>query len=244
LSGDQDRLLSLGFEREWREMIQTSTTAQLATIPVGYHARDKEVRVGVPFLPPYGSAGEYVLSLERADAGAAPAWATTDRPVGGYVFWDGPEAIAGDIGRAFAWSPTTDIITEESIGTSAAGSNLTADYEGPELIPFGQSVTGRFLRYCMTFAPNDGTCGVDIKVDGLTVCNLSIPIGAGLSVYGTAEYGTAVYGGKTREIVCVDLPLAAEGRAVQVVGQYEGQAAFEWFGYRITGRPEPEPRGV
>jgi hypothetical protein len=243
LSGDSDRLISLGFENEWREMVGTASGAQLARLPLGYHARDKELRVAVPFLPPYGSAGEYVLSLERADAGDAPAWATTDRPIGGYIFWDGPESIAGNIGRSFGWSPTVDIITEESIGTSADGDDQITDYEGPEIVPFGP-VVGRFLRYCMTFRPSDGTFGVDVKVDGITVCNIPVPIGSGLSLYGTALYGTATYGGASRQTVCFDLPVTAEGTAIQIKGQYEGQADFTWFGYRITGRPEPEERGV
>lgn len=243
LAGDQDRLLSVPFEREWREMVETASASQLAKLPVSYHGRDKELRVAVPFLPPYGDEGEWVLSLERSDVGAAPVWATTDRPIQGYVSWDGPELVTGDIGRLFSWSPTIDTLDEESTGTSANAGDLTADYEGPEFTPFGAR-EGRFLSFCASFEPNSGTFGVDLLVDGLTVTTIAVPIGAGLSVYGTAEYGTSTYGGRTRETVCFDLPLSAEGSSVQVKGEYVGAVPFQWFGYRITGWPEPEERGL
>jgi hypothetical protein len=243
LSGDVDRLISLGFENEWREMVSVATASQLSALPMCYHARDKELRIAVPFLAPYGSAGEYTLSLERADAGDPPAWATTDREISGYSVWDGPEQVAGNIGRIFSWLSPGIAVHEESVGVSADGDDLVVDYEGPELVPFGP-VVGRFLRFCAMFRPSDGTFGVDVKVDGRTVCNIPVPIGAGLSLYGTAVYGTDTYGGAARQTVCFDLPVSAEGTAVQIVGQYEGQADMAWFGYRLTGVPEPEERGI
>lgn len=244
LSGEADQILSTGFEREWREMVSTAAVSDTSRIPVQYHARDKELRIAVPLLMPYGDAGEFVLSLERPDVGAQPAWTTTNREITCYMVWDGPEIVAGNVGRIFSFNDLAgNTVREESVGTSAQGNNQSADYEGPELIP-APGRTSRFLKLCLDFEPNDGTFGVEVRVDGLSITTLDVPIGDGLAVYGTAEYGSAVYGGKTRTRKCFDLPLTAEGESIQIVGEYQGQARFQWFGYRIPAAPEPHIRGI
>jgi hypothetical protein len=240
--GASDRLLSNDIDTDWRAMIASATAADLALIPVCYHRRDKEIRIAVPTLPAYGEAGEYVLDLTRTQVKDVPAWATTDRPLGGYVQWDGAESVTGNQGRFFAWSNATGDMTEESTGTSADGDDLVVDYEGPELSA-GLTVA-RFLALYLECEPNEGDFAVDVRVDGSTVLSVSPPIGGAVSAYGAAVYGTDAYGAANRLMIPIELPVEAEGRTIQIVGQYQGQGPFKWFGYGVALRQESQIRGM
>ena len=44
-------------------------------------------------------------------------------------------------------------------------------------------------------------------------------------------------------MIPIELPLEAEGRTLQVIGEYSGQATFKWLGYAFTALHEPEMRG-
>lgn len=239
--GAADRLLSNDLEFDWRAMIAAASESELASLPLVYHRRDKELRIAVPNVPAYGTAGEFVLDLARTRINDVPAWVTTDRNLGGYVQWDGVESTTGNQGRLFSWADDAGTMAEESTGTDADGSDMTVDYEGPV---FSTGLTmARFLQCYVEFEPNDGTFGLEIKADGVTVVQPSITISGGIATYGTAKYGTDAYGARTRVMVPIELPIEAEGRNVQVIGQYVGQAAFKWFGYGLTMLPEPEIRG-
>lgn len=239
--GASDRLLSYDFEFDWRGMVASASEADLRRVPVVYHRRDKEVRIAVPALPVYGTPGELCLDLARTRVGDVPAWTTTDRPLGGYVSWDGVEATTGARGRLFSWSATAGTMDEEATGQSANGANVTVDYEGPEFST-GLRVA-RFLRLFTEFEPNDGTFGLEIKVDGRTVLTPTVTISGGVARYGTAVYGTSTYGGTSRSMVPMELPLEAEGRNLQVLAEYQGQAAFKWFTYGFELVLEPDIRG-
>lgn len=239
--GATDRLLSNDIDDDWRDMVGSSSEADLARVPLLYHRRDKEIRIGAPRIPMMGTAGEWVLQLSRTRIGDVPAWAYTDRTVGGYVQWDGSETTTGNQGRLFSWSDTIGRMYEEAIGTSANGSDLTADYEGPSF-HVGLYVA-RFLRLYVEFEPNDGTFALDLRVDGRTVCQPSITIAGGVARYGSAVYGTSTYGGAQRTTIPIELPLEAEGYTFQVIGQYAGQAQFKWFRYSFEAQAEAEIRG-
>lgn len=239
--GAADRLLSNDLEFDWRAMIAGASETELARLPLVYHRRDKELRIAVPNVPAYGVAGEFVLDLARTRINDVPAWVTTDRNLGGYVQWDGVESTTGNQGRLFSWADDAGTMAEESVGTDADGEDLTVDYEGP-VFSTGLTVA-RFLQCYVEFEPNDGAFSLEIKTDGVTVVQPTINISGGIATYGTAVYGTDAYGARTRVMVPIELPVEAEGRNIQVIGQYVGQAAFKWFGYGLTMLAEPEIRG-
>ena len=240
--GASDRLLSYDIDPGWRDMVSGSTVADLQRIPVQYHRARKEVRIGVPRLYPYNTAGEWIIDLNRTRLQESPAWTTTDRTVGGYIHWDGNEPSVGNRGRLFSWSNTTGQLYEEAVGTTANGSDMVTDYEGPTFatgLPMA-----RFLQYFDEYEPNAGSFSREVLIDGVSVWSSGGSVGAGQAMYGTGLYGTATYAGAGRRPYVTDLPLEAEGRSLVVRSTYTGQAAFKWFSYATAVLAESLPRGL
>jgi hypothetical protein len=104
-----------------------------------------------------------MLDLNRTREQSTPAWTTTDRTIGGYVHWDGNESTTGNRGRLFSWSDTIGKLFEESTGTTADGSDLVTDYEGPAFIT-GLPMA-RFLELYGEFQPTAGTFALEVLVD-------------------------------------------------------------------------------
>lgn len=242
--GATDRLLSDDIDAfapsaiGWRTYVTTASQATLARTPLVYHKAGKEVAVGVTNLYPFGSAGEWVLDLHRTRTQEVPAWTTTDRPIGGYIQWDGNEVTTGNRGRLFSWSQTIGKLFEERTGTDADGGNLVAQYAGPVVAmhPYIVSLIDGYV----TLQPNDGSFAVDVIVDGVAMGSQSIDISGAGPILGEAVAGTAVLGGTSRKQRPLRLPLEAEGQTFQIEATYTGQAAFRWFGYGLGLVPEPD----
>jgi hypothetical protein len=105
-------------------------------------------------------------------------------------------------------------------------------------------MVARFLALYLECEPNEGDFAVDVRVDGSTVLSVSPIIGGAVSAYGAAVYGTDAYGAANRLMIPIELPVEAEGRTIQIVGQYQGQGAFKWFDYGVALRQEPQIRGM
>jgi hypothetical protein len=240
--GATDRLLSYDIDPAWTDFVAGTSQADLAKVPVVYHRKRKEVRIGVPRLYPYGTAGEWILDLNRTRIQSTPAWTSTSRTVGGFIHWDGNESTTGNRGRLFSWSNTVAKLFEEATGTSADGANMVADYEGPDFI--AGLPMARFLELYGEYQPTAGGFALEVLCDARSIASLSIAIGAGLAKYGTDVYGTATYAGANRQPFVRALPLAAEGRSVSVRATYTGQGAFRWFSYAVSVLAEALPRGL
>jgi hypothetical protein len=241
--GASDRLLSDDIDPGWRDLVNNSAVvADLHRMAVTYHRARKEIRVAVPRLFPYGTAGEWILDLHRTRLQDTAAWTSTDRTIGGYIHWDGNEATAGDRGRLLSWSDTVGKLYEEAYGTSADGGTLASDYEGPTFVT-GLNTT-QFTAIYGEVQPSTGTFGLEIRVDGSSVSTPSIDLGSGLPYYGVASYGVEFYGGKERKAFVKDLPLAAEGRSITVKATYVGTDSFRWFNYAFSHIREALPRGL
>ncbi len=238
--GATDQLLSEDITEGWEDGVVNSKPADLAKVATVYHDKKREVRVSVPRVYPFATAGEWVLDLARTRQQEHPAWTQTDRTIGGYIHWDGVEAVEGDRGRLFSWSDTSGQVFEESTGTTANSSNMTAEYEGPTFSMGLNRV--RAVETWGEFEPNDGAFTVETYVDELGQGGRSVDIGSGRSVYGTAVYGTATYSGAGRRLFHHNLPMSAEGRTLRKTAVYSGKAAFSWFTYAYGIVPERRPR--
>lgn len=237
--GTQDRLLSYALEPAWRDLVKNSQVADLLRLAMVYDGQRKELRIAVPRRYPSGTWGEWVLDLNRT-RGGTEAWTATDRTVGGYIPWNGPESAAGDRGRLLTWHSSSAQLFEENVGTSANSSNLVAEYEGPGLTLGNRR--GRWIDVRGEYEPNDGAFSVEALVDGVSQGSKSITIGAGLSRYGVATYGVSRYGGATRRQFYTTLPLAAEGRTYVQKAVYSGVQPFTWYGYTPGLVPETRSR--
>lgn len=241
--GTTDKLLSFDLEPAWRDVMNNASPAALAKVAMVYHELQKELRVAVPRRFPSGTDGEFILDLNHTRTTGQSAWSATDRAVGGYILWDGPETQTGNRGRVFSWDTTTGTIFEESVGTSANSSNLTAEYEGPGLT-LGPHF-GRWNDLRLEYEPHGGTFGVEPLVDGVTFGSQSVTIAGGGAEYGSAEYGVDDYGGSvSRKQAYVMLPLGAEGRTFVLKAVYTGSEAFRLFSYHVGLTPEPTPRSM
>jgi hypothetical protein len=239
--GATDRLLSQDIDPAMRDLVKNSAVADLEKIAVVYDVLRKELRVSVPRRYPSGTWGEFVLDLNRTNKeDSRSAWTETDRTIGGYVAWNGPEASGGDRGRLLTWHSSIARLFEENVGTSANSSNLTAEYEGPGLT-FGNRV-GRWNDLRGEYEPHGGTFSVEAVVDGKSQGARTVNIGAGQAVYGTAIYGTATYAGAGRRQFFTNLPISAEGRTYVQKATYTGQEAFKWFGFSVGLVPETASR--
>lgn len=246
--GATDRLLSYdidGFAPTaigWRTYVTTASASELQRTPLVYHQATKEVAIGVTNLYPFGTAGEWLLDLNRTRVQDVPAWTTTDRPVGGYIRWDGNEPTTGNRGRLFSWSQTIGTVAEERVGTTANGSDLVGEYHGPVFA--AGPYLAQFPDAYVEVEPNSGQFGMEFVIDGVSVGSQTLTIGAGLTAYGTGLYGTGTYAGVGRQQLPMDLPLEAEGHMIQAKATYTGQAPFRWFTYRIGLIPEPGVSGL
>jgi hypothetical protein len=239
--GATDRLLSQELDPAIRDLMANAPVADLQKIAVVYDSLRKELRVSVPRRYPSGAFGEFILDLTRTNRQEGKsAWTETDRTIGGYIPWSGPEAAAGDRGRILSWHSSLARLFEESVGTTANSSNMVAEYEGPGLTLGHRK--GRWIDNRGEYEPHAGTFSVEAVVDGVSQASRTINIGSGQAVYGTGVYGTAVYAGAGRRQFYVPLPLGAEGRTYVQKAVYTGQEQFKWFTYAPGMVPETRSR--
>lgn len=246
--GGTDRLLSYdvdGFAPTavgWRAYVGTAAPSDLEKTPLVYHQASKEVAIGVTALYPFGTPGEWILDLNRTRLQEVPAWTTTDRPVGGYIKWDGNEPVAGNRGKLFSWSQTLGKLFQERTGTTADGADLVASYTGATF------TMNRFITSIVDggveVEPHGGTFGIELSIDGQSFGSQNVDISGDFSVYGTDVYGTATYGGAGRKYVPLTFPLEAEGITASITGTYTGQEPFRWFTYALGVVPEVAIRGL
>lgn len=241
--GTTDKLLSFDLEPAWRDLLNNVAPSALARIAMVYHGLTKELRVAVPRRFPSGTDGEFVLDLNQTRTTGNSAWSATDRAIGGYISWDGPEVQTGNRGRLFSWGTTSALIMEEAVGTSANSSNLRAEYEGPGLT-LG-TYRGRWNDLRLEYEPHAGTFAVEPVVDGVALGSQTVSITGGGAEYGSATYGVDDYGGGvSRKQAYVMFPLEADGRSLVMKFIYEGQESFRLFSYHPGLTPEPTPRSV
>jgi hypothetical protein len=237
--GTTDKYLSFDIEPGWRDLVKSAQVADLNRIAVCYDGQRKEVRISIPRRYPSGVFGEWILDLNRTRQGSE-AWTATDRTIGGYIQFNGPEASAGDRGRIFSWHSSMATVFEESTGTTANSSNMVADYEGPGLT-LG-NIHGRWIDVYGEYEPNDGAFTVEAVIDGVSAGSRTVNIGSGQARYGSAVYGTAVYAGQGRRMFYVTHPLSADGRTYVQKAQYSGTQTFKWFTYTPGLVPETRSR--
>jgi hypothetical protein len=238
--GATDRLLSFDIEPAWRDLLENAAQVDLDRVAITYHAFRKEVRVAVSRRYPTAEPGEFILDLNQTRESQTPAWAATDRDIGGYQPWDGAEVAAGDRGKLFSWTTTTGILNQEATGKTANSSNITSEYHGPAF-SLGMH-RARITDLRGEYEPHGGALTVETLVDGLSQGQRSVGIGTGLAVYGAAVYGTGIYAGTGRRMFHHMLPLAAEGRTVSQKLNYSGQESFKQFTYAWEIRPEKSVR--
>lgn len=240
--GASDRLLTYNIDPGWRDLVTHSSATDLAKIACCYHGLRKELRIAVPRLYPWGTAGEWILDLNRTRTQDVPAWTSTDRTVGGYIYWNGNEPTLGNRGRIFSWSDTIAKLYEEATGTTADGGDMIADYEGSTHATGGY--VAQFIEGYVEFQPASGTFALTPYVDGVSKGSQNIAINQGLSQYGTALYGTGTYGSAARQQQPFMHPMSAEGRTYALRARYTGKQQFKWFTYSVTMHPESELSGI
>lgn len=238
--GASDRLLTHDLTPGWKNMVSQSPSTSVARIAIVYDWHQKELRVAVPRLFPTVAPGEWILDLNRTREQNEPAWAETDRTILHYIFWDGDEPQSGNRGRLQSLPSSNVTVFNESTGTTANGGDMSAEYDGPTFAA-GLNMA-RYPDLHVEYEPHGGDLTAETLVDGISQGQISLQIGAGLSVYGTAVYGTATYGGAGRRKAYTPLPLSAEGRNVQQKFVYQGQESAALFTYVIGMVPEPNPR--
>ena len=239
--GVNDRLLSYDILPAWQDLVQNATAASLARIALTYHQPRKELRVAVPRRYPSGVQGEWILDLSRSQ-GNQTAWTSTDRDIVGYVPFDGPETAAGNRNRLFSLGSTQSLLWEESVGTTANSSALTAEYEGPGLT-LG-AFRGRFIDLRGEYEPNDGLVTEQAVVDGITQASHAINIGSGLAVFDSTSYvfDTARFPGAGRKQFYLPRALSADGRTYVQRFTYAGTEKWRLFSYHIGMVPETRSR--
>lgn len=238
--GATDRLLSHDLTPDWRDMVDSSPSSAVNGITTVYDWSRKELRVAVPKLSPSADPGEWVLDLNRTREQEEPAWASTDRPIRHYIFYEGDEPVQGNRGKLQSVPSTAVRVMNESDGTSADGGNISAEYDGPT---FSAGLNrARYTDLHVEYEPHGGNLTGETVVDGMSQGQISFQIGTGLATYGSALYGTATYGGTGRRKNYTPLPLGSDGRNVQQKFVYTGQESFALFTYALGMVPEPNVR--
>jgi len=238
--GGEDRLLSFDLDPAWRDLVNNAALSNMQKTAVAFDPLTKELRVSVPRRYPSGSDGEWVLDLNQTRQTQRPAWSATDRTIGGYAPWDGPEAEVGNRHKLLSWHSSLAQLFEEGTGTTANSSNMVAEYEGPGL-SLGVH-RARWVDMRGEVEPHAGTLTVEPVIDGKSHGSQTVSVGSGASVYGTGVYGTATYAGVTRKQFYVMWPLAADGRQFVLKLNYTGQEAMKVYAYHPGLVPETAVR--
>jgi len=240
--GASDRLLTHDLTPGWKDMVGNSPSTAVQRIPLVYDWHQKELRVAVPRLYPTISAGEWILDLNRTREQNEPAWAETDRTILHYIFWEGDEPVSGNRGRLQSLPSSAVKVFDESVGTTADGLDMSAEYDGPT---FAAGINrARYTDLHIEYEPHGGDFTVETLVDGVSQGQIAIAMGAGLATYGEAVYGIDSYGGAGRRKAYTPLPISSEGRNVQQKFVYAGQESAALFTYAIGMVPEPNPRQI
>lgn len=239
--GTRDRLWSANIGPGWMDLIGNVAAAQLRSVAMVYDSRDKEVRIAVPRRYPSGAAGEWVLDMTQTRIQGGAAWTSTDRDVGGYIPWDGPEVSAGNHRRLWSWNSTNASLYEENVGETANGAAMVASYEGPE-IAVPSVLRARWIDVRGEYEPRAGSVALEPTVDGQSQGTQIVPLGANLSVYGTALYGSGTYTGAGRRQFHRHMPLSADGRTFALTMTYTGPSRWRLFRYDVGMVPEAAPR--
>lgn len=240
--GSQDSLLSHDITPAWKDFIDNAASSSVDHTAMVYDWRTKELRIAVSRRYPTAAPGEFVLDLNRTRETESPAWTETDRTIQEYIFWDGDEPVAGNRGRLQSYPSTAARVFDESVGTTADGADMSAEYNGPTLS--AGLHRARFVDLHVEYEPHGGNLTAESVVDGQSMGQIALGIGSGLSVYGTAVYGTGTYGGSGRRKAYTPLPLESDGRTLQQNFVYEGQEAFAIYGYAPGMIPEPNVRQI
>jgi len=240
--GAQDRLLSYDITPGWRDMVDNTASTTLENTPLVFDWRQKELRIAVSRCYPTASPGEWVLDLNRTREQNTPAWSQTDRGIRQYIFWDGDEPVAGNRGKLQSVNSTAVKVMTESVGTSADGSDMTAEYDGPTMT--AGLHRARFTDLHVEYEPHAGSFTAETLVDVVSQGQISLGIGSGVATYGSGVYGTSLYGGAGRRKAYTPLPLGSEGRTVQQKFVYTGQEDFALYTYAIGMVPETNPLQV
>ncbi len=241
--GASDRLLSEDIDPGWRDAVQVGAAVDTARTALVYYPPRKEIHVTVSRLYPLGTTGEWVLDLTRTRQESFSAWTASTRDVAGYVLWGGSETVGSNTNRLLGWTRGTGELTEELVGTSANGSDLTCEYRGPSLVPAPRKMA-RFITLELEYQPAAGLLGGEVTVDEVSVSSFTIPPATDASLWGTGVWGTFVWGSAGRRYISFDLPLEAEGRSIGIALKYIGQSVPKVFTYAVTLRPEPALRGL
>jgi hypothetical protein len=240
--GATDRLLTQDLEPAIRDVMRNASVSDLQRIPVAYDVVRKELRVSVPRRYPSGTWGEYVLDLSRTNnAEGKTAWTETDRTVGGYVVWNGPESVDGNRGRIFSWHSSIARLFEENVGTTANSSNMVAEFEGAGLTLGNRR--GRWVDVKGELEPAGGSFAIEPLIDGVSQGSQNVAIAAGGAEYGSGVYGSGSYGGAPRKMFSKNLPLACEGHTFTLKAVYSGTSTFRWYTYEPGFVPETQARG-
>lgn len=240
--GAQDRLLSYDITPGWRDMVDNTASTTLENTPLVFDWRQKELRIAVSRCYPTAAQGEWVLDLNRTREQNTPAWSQTDRGIRQYIFWDGDETVAGNRGKLQSVNSTAVKVMTESVGTTADGGNMTAEYDGPTMT--AGLHRARFTDLHVEYEPHAGSFTAETLVDVVSQGQISLSIGSGVATYGSGVYGTSLYGGSGRRKAYTPLPLGAEGRTVQQKFVYTGQEDFALYTYAIGMVPETNPLQV
>lgn len=238
--GATDKLLSHDLAPDWRDMVDSSPSSAVNQIAMVYDWRAKELRVSVPKLPPGTDPGEWILDLNRTREADEPAWASSDRPIRHYVFWDGDEPVQGNRGKLQSLPSTEVRVYTEGDGTTADGGDMTAEYNGPT---FSAGLNrARFTDLHIEYEYTAGMFTGETVVDGVSQGQIGFSIGSGLAFYGVADYGVASYGGAGRHKAYTPLPLSSDGRNAQQKFVYTGKESFALYTYALGMVPEVSPR--
>lgn len=238
--GATDKLLGFDIEPAWRDLIQQSASTSLANVAVVYEFKNKEVRCALPRIYPRGARGEFVLDLNRTRETESPAWTDTDRNIAGYIHFNGDEPTAGNRGRLITWPSSGGRLFEESTGTTANSSAMSAEYEGPH-VSLGLH-RARLITVRGEYEPHGGVLNVEPVLDEMSQGSQPVNIGAGIAQYGSATYGASLYGGSGRRMFAHVQPLSAEGRTAWLKLSYSGEEAFRLFTYSLEIIPESAVR--
>lgn len=240
--GANDRLLSHDLTPGWTDMTSQSPSTAVERVVAVYDSHRKEFRVAVPRLYPRVNRGEWILDLNRTREQNEPAWSDTDRTILHYIWWSGDEPTSANHGRLQSLPSTEVKVYNESTGTTANGADMSAEYDGPT---FAAGLNrARFTDLHVEYEPHGGSFTAETLVDGISMGQIPLQIGAGLATYGTAVYGVDTYGGAGRRKGYTPLPLQSEGRNVQQKFVYTGQESFAVFTYAIGIVPESRPRQI
>jgi hypothetical protein len=233
--GTADTLLSDAIDPMWQEILNAAPSSLTMQTAIVEDRRSRELRITSPGFDTLGKgyAGEWVLDLAQFRMGKTAVWSMTDRQIGGYLPYDGPEGASSlqNLLLSYYNSTAPAVYTnEESTGDTANGAPMLGQWISRAVGIGAHAANWVDVRGEYDPRTSTNTLNVQAWVDGIALASVPCAL--------SSAAPSSVY--DARRQFYTPLPLSRPGRTLGI--NISAPAPFRISNIDLGFVPEPKPR--